>query len=72
MEMTYPVTIFYSEEDAGYIAMVPDLPGCSAFGATAEEALKEVYVAISAWIEVANNEGREIPRSNSYTIISRK
>jgi hypothetical protein len=28
----YPITIFYSEEDGGYIAAAPDLKGCSAFG----------------------------------------
>ena len=24
----YPVQVFWSEEDAGFIAAVPDLPGC--------------------------------------------
>ena len=28
--------------DVGYIAVVPELPGCSAFGKTEEETLKEV------------------------------
>ena len=71
MKLSYPITIFYSEEDEGYIAIVPDLPGCSAFGATAEEAIKEVYVAISLWIEVAKKEGREIPRPHIPAIISK-
>ena len=55
--------IFYSEEDEGYIAVVPELPGCSAFGETEEEALKEIKVAIELWIEAAKKEGREIPKS---------
>ena len=38
----YAIKIFYSEEDEGYIAVVPELPGCSAFGGTEEAALKEV------------------------------
>ncbi|RLI76672.1 type II toxin-antitoxin system HicB family antitoxin [Archaeoglobales archaeon] len=58
----YTIEIFYSEEDEGYIAVVPELPGCSAFGETEEEALKEIKVAIELWIEAAKKEGREIPK----------
>ncbi|RLI77814.1 type II toxin-antitoxin system HicB family antitoxin [Archaeoglobales archaeon] len=58
----YTIEIFYSEEDEGYIAVVPELPGCSAFGETEEEALKEIKVAIELWIETAKKEGREIPK----------
>ncbi|MHA1440064.1 MAG: type II toxin-antitoxin system HicB family antitoxin [Promethearchaeota archaeon] len=58
----YAIEIFYSEEDEGYIAIVPELPGCSAFGETEEEALKEVKIAIDLWIEVAKKENRDIPR----------
>ena len=60
--MKYTIEIFYSEEDEVYIAVVPELPGCSAFGETPEEALKEVKIAIELWIETAKNEGREIPK----------
>ncbi len=55
----YTIEIFYSEEDERYIAVVPELPGCSAFGETEEEALKEIKVAIELWIEAAKKEGRE-------------
>ncbi|MCK4403343.1 MAG: type II toxin-antitoxin system HicB family antitoxin [Dehalococcoidia bacterium] len=61
MASRYAIEIFYSEEDEGYIATVPELPGCSAFGETEEEALKEVKVAIDLWLETAEKEGREIP-----------
>ena len=57
----YAIEIFYSEEDEGYIAVVPELPGCSAFGETEEEALNEVKIAIELWLETAEKEGREIP-----------
>lgn len=33
----YSIEISYSGEDKGYIAVVPELPGCSAFGATKED-----------------------------------
>lgn len=57
----YHINIFYSDEDEGYIADVPDLEHCSAFGATQEEALAEVRVAMQAWLEVAKAENRPIP-----------
>jgi len=58
----YAIEIFYSEEDEGYIAVVPELPGCSAFGETEEEALREVKVAMELWLETAKKERREIPK----------
>jgi len=58
----YRIEIFYSEEDEGYIAVVPELPGCSAFGETEEEALKEVKIAKELWLETARKEGRDIPQ----------
>jgi predicted RNase H-like HicB family nuclease len=57
----YHINIFYSEEDGGYIADIPDLEACSAFGATPVEALKEVQIAKDAWIEAAHAEGKPIP-----------
>ncbi|MDD5435535.1 MAG: type II toxin-antitoxin system HicB family antitoxin [Nitrospira sp.] len=44
------INIFYSEEDGGYIADIPDLEHCSAFGDTTEEALSQVEIAKAAWI----------------------
>jgi predicted RNase H-like HicB family nuclease len=41
----YHINIFYSEEDEGYIADIPDLVNCSAFGQTPAEALAQVEVA---------------------------
>ena len=58
----YHINIFYSEDDAGYIADIPDLEACSAFGDTPEEALKEVQMAKEVWIEAARAEGKPIPR----------
>ena len=39
------INIFYSEEDEGYIADIPDLKHCSAFGETAEAAVHEALKA---------------------------
>lgn len=57
----YHVNIFFSEEDHGYIADVPDLEYCSAFGKTREEALREVEIAIKSWLKVAKEAGDPIP-----------
>ena len=57
----YHINIFYSDEDGGYIADIPDLEMCSAFGVTPEEALAEVEKAKEAWLEVARESGQSIP-----------
>ena len=57
----YHINIFFSEEDGGYIADIPDLAHCAAFGATPEQALAEVLKAKAAWIEAARAEGKHIP-----------
>jgi predicted RNase H-like HicB family nuclease len=49
----YHINLFYSEEDQGWIADIPDLAYCSAFGETPEEALRQVLVAKKAWIQSA-------------------
>lgn len=58
----YHINIFYSEEDGGYIADIPDLEACSAFGKTPEEALKQIEIAKAAWLEAARAEHRPIPK----------
>ncbi|MEH2236941.1 type II toxin-antitoxin system HicB family antitoxin [Nostoc sp.] len=57
----YHINIFYSEEDEGYIADIPDLKYCSAFGSTEEEALREVLQAKAAWLDTAKTEGKPTP-----------
>jgi predicted RNase H-like HicB family nuclease len=57
----YHINIFFSEEDEGYIADIPDLAHCSAFGVTPEEALAEALIAKKAWLDAARAEGKSIP-----------
>ena len=59
----YHINIFYSGEDGGYIADIPDLEACSGFGATPEEALAEVKHAKMAWLEAAREVGKLVPPS---------
>ena len=57
----YHINVFYSDEDGGYIADIPDLEACSAFGASPEEALAEVEKAKQAWLTAAREAGKPIP-----------
>lgn len=57
----YPVEIYYSKEDAGFIAVAKDLPGCSAFGKNQATAVGELQHAIKAWIAAARAAGNPVP-----------
>ena len=57
----YHINIFFSEEDEGYIADIPDLRHCSAFGDTPQEALNEVLKAKHAWLAAARANGKPLP-----------
>jgi predicted RNase H-like HicB family nuclease len=65
----YHINIFPSEDDGGYIADIPDLPHCSAFGDTPEEALAEVLTAKAASLEAAQSEGKPIPSPTFRPVI---
>jgi antitoxin HicB len=51
-----------AEDGGGFLATVPDLPGCMSDGETPQEAIENVYDAINCWIEAAREMGRPIPR----------
>ena len=65
----YHINIFYSDEDGGYIADIPDWEACSAFGATPEEALAEVRIAKDGWIESARHAGKAVPKPRYRPVI---
>jgi predicted RNase H-like HicB family nuclease len=65
----YHINIFYSAEDEGYIADIPDLASCSAFGKTPAEALTQVEIAKAAWLESARAEGKLIPEPKYRPVI---
>lgn len=58
----YHINVFYSEQDGGYIADIPDLQSCSAFGLTPQEALSEVLRAKDAWLSAAHERSVPIPK----------
>lgn len=65
----YHINIFFSVEDEGYIADIPDLESCSAFGKTPAEALAQVEIAKVAWLETARAEGKPIPEPKYRPVI---
>jgi predicted RNase H-like HicB family nuclease len=61
--LEYPVLIepLSAEDGGGFVATVPDLPGCTSVEETPEEALANVRDAVEAWIEEAHALGRTVP-----------
>jgi predicted RNase H-like HicB family nuclease len=66
----YHINIFYSEADKGYIADIPDLEACSAFGTNPADALKQAQLAKKVWLEAARTVGKPIlkPRYDPSSI----
>ena len=57
----YPIEVFWSDKDEGYVAVVPDLAGCSVWGKTESEAMRGTRDAIEAWVKAAKSAKRSIP-----------
>jgi predicted RNase H-like HicB family nuclease len=57
----YEVIIYWSSEDEAFVAEVPELPGCMAHGESYESALANAQVAISLWVETAEEFGDPVP-----------
>lgn len=49
------------EDGGGFLATVPDLPGCQSDGETEIEAIENVNAAMAEWIECYKEAGREVP-----------
>ena len=50
-----------AEDGGGWLAEVPDLPGCMSDGDTPQQAVENVMDAIACWIEAAEEDGRPVP-----------
>ena len=61
MNLNYEIVLYWSDEDAAFVAEVPELSGCMAHGATQEAALASVKVAMQLWIDTAGEFGNPIP-----------
>lgn len=63
--MKYPIEVFWSDEDQGFIAIAPDLPGSSAWGETEAEAIKELHTVIELWIKATKKVGNPVPTASN-------
>ncbi|CDN46977.1 type II toxin-antitoxin system HicB family antitoxin [Neorhizobium galegae] len=61
-KLRYPVLVspLLPEDGGGFLATVPDLPGCMSDGETPQDAISNVQDAIESWIEAAHDVGRDI------------
>lgn len=66
----YPIEVFWSDEDEGFIAIAPDLPGASAWGKTEAEAIKELRTAMDLWTKAAKKIGNSVPKPSDRTDVS--
>ncbi len=62
--LAYPIVLepLSPQDGGGFVALVPDLPGCMSDGETPEQALSNVQDAITAWIEAAHDVGHVVPQ----------
>ncbi len=65
----YEIIIYWSKEDAAFIAEVPELPGCMAHGDTPEDALRNAKEAIQLWIDTAKECGDPVPDPKGERLI---
>ncbi len=61
LELDYPVELVIDREQGGYFARHPDLPGCSAEGETADEAVENLAESRTLWIETRLESGFPVP-----------
>ncbi|MDQ1352176.1 MAG: hypothetical protein QG657_2482 [Acidobacteriota bacterium] len=48
--------IIHEDEDSGYWAEVPSLPGCGTQGETIEELISNIYEAVEGYLEAREEE----------------
>ena len=61
MNPRYQIVIYWSDNDRGFVAEVPELDGLEVLGESYEEALAKAQTAVADWIERARSDGEEIP-----------
>lgn len=65
----YEIIIYWSEEDAAFVADVPELPGCTATASTQESALANAQDAVRLWLDTVQEFGDPIPEPKGRCLI---
>ena len=65
----YEIIIYWSNENEAYVAEVPELPSCTAHGATYESAAVHANEAIQLWIDTATEFGDPIPEPKGQRLM---
>lgn len=58
--LPYPVTLVHAD-DGQWVGTIDALPGCTARGATPDEAVERSGEAMAAWLAAAKREGKNVP-----------
>jgi predicted RNase H-like HicB family nuclease len=71
-KLSYPVIVspLTEADGGGFVATVPDLPGCMSDGDTPEEAIANVLDAIDTWLEAARDASRAVPPASRVAAIA--
>ncbi|TDJ66842.1 MAG: type II toxin-antitoxin system HicB family antitoxin [Proteobacteria bacterium] len=62
MSSKHEIIIYWSDEDASFVAEVPKLPACMTDGKSYQETVSNAEIVIKEWIETAKELGRPIPQ----------
>ncbi len=65
----YTVVLEPNQDEPGYTATVPALPGCISAGETVDDALENIRDAMNLWIKMARDKGEDVPQD--FTVISK-
>ncbi len=62
--LAYSLSIEFHEDEGGYLASFPALPGCHSWGASYEEAVKNAEEALLGYLEALQKNGEAIPQED--------
>lgn len=72
-QLTFRVSHLNEDEGGGFVAEIPELPGCRGDGETEEMALADAQDAMMEWIDEARRLGRPVPSiAQAYLTLLRR
>ena len=62
--------VFERADDGSVFAYIPDLPGCTSWGATIDDAAASVAQAARLWVDDAREKGETLPQSSTIAALA--